>query len=303
MQWHGLAQAQAGILARRQLRALGIDSDRVRNQVAGGRWAERSPTVVSCFTGPLTVEQLAWVGVLTPSTEGVVGGIHALSAAGLRSWERAHVTVLVPVDAHLPASVDGVEHVRTRRDLACWTTARGGPPRLRVEPAALLHASSCPSEREAQGLLAAVVQQRLTTVVRLAETLTDLGRTRRAPLMRRLLLELDGGAQSLAEVDVTRMCDDHRIARPVRQVARVDSDGTRRWTDCEWRLSDGRTLILEVDGAHHMAVGQWEDDLRRRRRLTSPSVVIVDCSARELRDEPDVVAADLIALGVPRAGA
>ena len=300
MQWTGLAYAQSGILARRQLLDLGIDSDRVRNQLAAGRWATRSPTVISCFTGPMTPAQLQWVGVLTPSQEGVVGGLSALAAAGLRGWERETVCVLVSSDAHLPGPLVGVDYVRSRRRLDGHTSARGGPPRLRVEPAALLHASICASEREAQGLLAAVVQQRLTTAARLVDALTALQRLRRAPLIRRLLLDLDEGAHSLAEVDVNRMCDDFGLARPTRQTPRVDRGGRRRWTDCEWQLPDGRTLVLEVDGAHHMAVGQWEDDLRRRRRLVSPELLIIDCSARELRDEPHAVAHDLIALGVPR---
>src|SRR4029079_18613740 len=62
--WEGLAQAQDGLLARRQLNELGIGADRVRNQVAAGRWAERSSTVISTVTGELTWRQRMWLGVL-----------------------------------------------------------------------------------------------------------------------------------------------------------------------------------------------------------------------------------------------
>lgn len=73
-----------------------------------------------------------------------------------------------------------------------------------------------------------------------------------------------------------------------------------RFTDCEWLLSDGRTLILEVDGSFHMEVEHWEDDLARQRGLARLDRIIVRCSTRELRDTPDLVARDLLQLGVPR---
>ena len=39
-------------------------------------------------------------------------------------------------------------------------------------------------------------------------------------------------------------------------------------------------------------------DLKRARRITSRSRMVVRCTAYELRHEPEEVAADLIALGV-----
>ena len=61
--------------------------------------------------------------------------------------------------------------------------------------------------------------------------------------------------------------------------------------------------MLEVDGAFHMEVRQYSDDMKRQRRLTTRDRMIVRCSAVELRDEPGEVMADLIALGVPRTSA
>jgi hypothetical protein len=104
----------------------------------------------------------------------------------------------------------------------------------------------------------------------------------------------------LAEIDVKHMCHRHRIRPPRRQVPRRDSAGRLRFTDCEWSLPDGRSLVLEVDGGFHMDAENWEDDLVRQRGLTALNRVIVRCTARELRDTPEVVARDLLALGVPR---
>ena len=62
--------------------------------------------------------------------------------------------------------------------------------------------------------------------------------------------------------------------------------------------------MLEVEGPHHLEILQAIDDARRSRRITGPGRVVVRCSAYEVTHEPDEVAVDLIALGVPgsRAG-
>jgi len=98
---------------------------------------------------------------------------------------------------------------------------------------------------------------------------------------------------------VVRMCRDHGLALPGRQLKRLDADGRMRFTDCEWRLPDGRVIVLEVDGSFHMDSQQWEDDLARQRQLSAPDRLMVRCTARELREEPWHVARDLRRLGVP----
>jgi len=111
--------------------------------------------------------------------------------------------------------------------------------------------------------------------------------------LRAALGDVADGAHSVAELDIKRMCRRCGLSRPVRQVRRRDAGGRLRFTDCEWRLPDGRTLILEIDGGFHMDVAHWEDDLARQRALSGGDRVIVRCTARELRDEPELVARDL----------
>ena len=78
------------------------------------------------------------------------------------------------------------------------------------------------------------------------------------------------------------------------------TQGTHRWTDCEWDLADGSTLVLEVDGGFHIEVLEWGADIKRARSLTTRQRTVVRCTAFELRHEMEDVARDLIALGVPR---
>lgn len=59
-------------------------------------------------------------------------------------------------------------------------------------------------------------------------------------------------------------------------------------------------LVLEVDGAFHAEVIHYGDDLRRQRKLTTTQRIVIRCTAYEIRNEPEAVIEDLIALGVPR---
>ena len=239
--------------------------------------------------------------MLHGGNDSLVAGVHALELAGLKNWKRDDVTVLVPYAKSVPTPLSGFRFVRTRRSLTDMRSAGHGVPRCRPEPAALLFAAREGSTRTAQGLIAAVVQQRLSTPDQLSTWLDDLRPLRRSSLLREVLAEIAGGAQSIAEIDVTRLCRTFGLALPRRQLKRRDSRGRIRFTDCEWRLADGRTLVLEVDGIFHMDVESWEDDLARQRALSAADRVIVRCTSREIRDEPERLARDLAALGVSAA--
>lgn len=299
--WQRRAATQGGLLTRAQLGECGLDRWAVRHRLASGRWIQHTPTVIGTTTGELSREQLMWLGVLHGGSGAMVGGLTAAEVLGLRNWRRDDVTVLVPQSCDVGAGHPGIVFVRTRRALADWKLAVRGLPTCRIEPAVLSFAAGQRSTRTAEGVLAAVVQQRLSSPELLLDWIDRLRPLRGASRFRRTLREIAGGAQSVAEIDVRRMCKRFGLASPVRQVRRRDSSGRVRFTDCEWQLADGRILVLEVDGAFHMDVENWEDDLARQRALTSTSRVVVRCTARELRDEPDRVAHDLRVLGVPAA--
>ncbi|GAB2974934.1 hypothetical protein [Nocardioides montaniterrae] len=299
--WRRVAEQQAGLITRAQLNALGVRRWTVAQRVRTERWQQVSSRVVCTTTGELTREQRAWLGVLHAGDGALIGGLTTAEDLGLRGWQRDVTTVLVPYELGRPTPVEGIRFIRTRRDLAAMRLRRYGLPRCGLEAAVLLFAAQDRSERTAQGVLAACVQQGLTTPERLEEWVERLVPLRRSALFRRTLAEIAGGAQSLAEIDVARMCRRAGLRLPDRQVRRRDAHGRLRYTDCEWRLADGRTAVLEVDGLFHMDVEQWEDDIARQRALTTPSRLVVRCTTREVRECSEVVAADLRRLGVPLA--
>ena len=296
--WEQLAERQAGMLSRRQLNACGVDRFLVRNRVSAGRWVPVGPMVVATVTGELGWDQRLWAAHLHAGPSSVVAGLAALRCHGLRGWDRQTVEVLLPCRSEV-APLAGARFVRTRRDLGLLRGRGIRSHLLQVEPAVLLRAADEPHARTACGLVAASVQQRLTRADRLLTWLPLLQPLPRAALLRAVLSDIAGGAESMAEIDLGAVCRRSGLAPPTRQCRRRDRSGRVRYADAEWELPDGRTLVLEVDGAFHMEVAQWTADLARQRSVTTPTRTVVRCTALELRLDPDSVVAYLRALGVP----
>lgn len=296
--WEHVAMRQQGIVTRRQLNRLGLDRHTVRSQLRARRWQQVTATVLATTTGELTRAQLAWVGVLHAGAGSAVGGLTAAELHGLAGWSRPAVTVLIGESVNVEP-VPGVAFVKTRRDIVGFRTARSALPLWQLEPAVLLFAGYTRSRRTAVGLLAAAVQQGLTTPTRLLGWVARMRPLRRAAMFRESLDDLAGGAQSLAEIDVGRICRRAGLPAPRRQTRRPDRSGRRRYTDCEWLLPDGRVVVLEVDGAFHMDVRHWEDDIARERGLVVGGRIVLRCTAYELRHHPERVLGDLAALGLP----
>lgn len=296
--WTDLAAAQEGLLSWRQLGELGVARSEVRHHLRMRRWARRTEEVLSTTTGPLSWEQRLWCSVLHAGPDALIGGLTAAEVHGMTNWHRDDITVLVTNPLSFEP-VDGVRFFRTRRPLATMA-GRGDLPVCRIEPAILLFAGYERNRRTALGAVAATVQQRLTSIRTLSAWLDRMRPLRRSRDLRALLDDLAGGAQSMAEVDLHRACRTCRIAPPAAQRARRDRAGRRRYTDAEWLLADGRTLVLEVDGGFHDDVLQAAADRARNRKLTARDRLVVSCTAYELRHDPGSVMEDLIALGVPR---
>jgi hypothetical protein len=210
------------------------------------------------------------------------------------------IEVLLPAVATV-SDLAGVRFGRTRRDLRALRGQGIRSHLVQLEPAILLHAGSGVPARVAGGLLASAVQQRLTSADRLLMWLQRLQPLPGAPLLRATLFDIRGGAESMAEVDLGRICRRSGLVVPDRQRRRKDRGGRWRWTDAEWDLPDGRTLVLEVDGGFHMEVEHWSADLKRQRQITTARRTVVRATAFELRHEPQSVVDDLRALGVPKA--
>lgn len=121
------------------------------------------------------------------------------------------------------------------------------------------------------------------------------------PLLRAILSDIEGGAQSLAEIDFGKLCRRYELPEPQRQVVRVDGDGRRRYLDALLVGPDGREVGVEIDGAHHMEADQWDRDLDRGNEISIGGTLVLHFTATTIRTQPGRVAAQLErALGIER---
>ena len=300
-----VAISQDGVLSRGQLRSLGWHNARVEHEIEVGRWSAAAPAVVVMHTGPLTWEQRLWVGVLhAGSGDSALSHLTACLRAGL-TWltedDGVHVVSRKSDDVD---PLPGFVFHQSRRPFMDWLSpAEAGPPRIDLEHSALLTAERDRSIRRGIGLLARCAQQGLTTANRLDAASRDICKLRHGAQFRLALGDIAGGAQSFAEIDVGRLCAEAGLMAPRRQVVRLDSQGRRRYLDCEWDLPDGTILVLEIDGGFHMEVDRWWRDMKRERGVRLDGRLVLRCASVEVRLEPWGIVEDLRRAGVPRIGA
>ena len=301
----GLAQTQGGVCSRSQLTDLGLGPEAVECHILNLRWRPIGPLVVALHCGPLPIEARRWTVALNAGPGAALGAWTALHEWGLRGWEREQVHLVVRRGAHpaaLPSEVGPVVVHESRRHLRQDVKHRNGLPLHSPERAAVDCGAWSRSSRSACGLLAAVVQQGLTTADRISTELDSVGRVNRLRVMRAALFDIAGGSQALSEIDFVRFCRDHGLPEPVRQVVRRDSSGRRRYLDVEWRLPGGRRLALEIDGVGHMEAGRWYDDLLRAAELMAGGGIdgpLLRLPALAYRVEPERIAAILRILLAP----
>lgn len=276
-----LAAAQAGLLDRHQLRAAGFGPDGVRNHVAAGRWQSHGRRAVAVSRGPLSAEQLRWWVVLDGGAGTALTGLTALHDYGLEGFP-TDVVHAVTRHGRRTASGPGFARHVTRRPLDLHPARR--PATLRLEAAAVDAVRRLATPRLRCALLAALVQQRLTTAERLRAALLPASRL---PSRRLVLLVLDdiaGGAGSLAEIDFSRLARRAGLPSPLRQSVRLDAAGRRRYLD-----ADFGGFAVEVDGAVHLRPSTWWSDQARQNELVLTGSRLLRFPSVAVRlDEPAV---------------
>ncbi len=297
-----LAMQQAGVVRREQLTRLGIDHRIVNRHILAERWSPWGSRVVALQNVPLAGAQLWWAGVLHAGPGSALASLTALEAAGLTGFEESGQShVIVARGAKVPPRPAPASRSTTRVDCQLLTSTRVERFLNCGRPGACIDAASWTRHpRRAIAILAATVQQRLCRADHLREVLAVSGQIRHAKLIRMQLGDIEGGAEALCEIDLVRLCRTFGLQPPAQQQVRRTSDGRRRYLDCLWELPDGSTIVLEIDGAHHLSVEQWVRHTGRERSLVLRVGKVLRCSAYEARFEHASLAADFLAAGVPR---
>jgi hypothetical protein len=297
-----LWEEQAGVCSRGQLALIGIDADRVDDHVNARRWTPLGPTVVVLHRGPLVSRARRFAALLHCGEAAALCAWTALDEWGLAGWPRDATHVIVArgcAPPPLPVEFGPVQVHESRRHSPEDIAVHGGLP-LHVPPRAAVDAGAwSTSHRSACGILAAVVQQGLTTPERLAATLDEVGKVARLRMMKAVVGDLAGGSLALSEIDFVRFCRRRGLPEPRQQRVRRDSRGRRRYLDVEWRLANGTRLWVEIDGIGHMEATRWYDDLLRAAEIQAApdgGDAPVRLPAAACRADPDRVEAILRSL-------
>ena len=236
-----VARHQDGVVARRQLLGAGLTRTDVETLLRRRLLVPLHPGTYVTHTGPATYRQRCWATVL-----------HAWPAALTLRHALPNPPQHGPVDVAIPWSrrVTTCAGVRVHR-MRHWeelVQLQSSPPRLRVEPAALLTADCAGSDLDAIAVLTGVVGARRTTAARLGLALTQLPRLRRRALITGLVDDLADGTHSVLEHGfVTRVLRPHRLP-PVRQQAPVIGPEGNEYRDVAFRGVDAH---VELDGRTH----------------------------------------------------
>lgn len=274
----------------RRLSIDGVHRRQLADELAAGRW-QRAGLAVVMHNGPLSPAQRWRVARVHGGPQAVLTAFTAVEAYGLTGWERDEVHLLAPAGTRLRAAcpVPVVLHLRGSR--AIRQNRRGG---IELLPDALLRAAATfAGPRPGCGLLAAAVQQRKVTADELREALRRSPRVRHRGALAAAVADIGGGAEALSEIDFVRLCRRHGLPAPVQQQLRREPSGRRRYLDATWRRADGRLVVVEVDGALHLAARRWWDDQLRQNELALADALALRFPSVVVRAEERLVVSQL----------
>ena len=275
---------QAGVVARRQLLAIGGRPSDIERLLRRRLLVRLLPGVFLDHTGRPTWEQRAWAGVLFYAPAALAHG-SALRAA-LGPWRMHDDPAPIEVAVDEGRSLRSVPGYRVRRvshldAKAQWHLA---PPRLRVEEAALDVAARASSEHDAVQVLAEVCQRRRSTPGRLAVALAGRTRLPRGRWLAAVLDDLDQGVCSVLEHGYrSRVQRPHALPAGSGQApGSTDGRPSRRDVGIE-ELG----VVIELDGRlFHDNAAQRDVDLDRDLEVAADSGETVRLGWGQVFDRP-----------------
>jgi len=283
---------QDGVLTWRQA-VEAVGAGRARTMTSSGRWRSVCRGVIVANNGPITYPGALWIAMLAAGRGAMLAGLSAANEAGLRGFRSFAIHLLIPprrpyanLVKRLPDEMPPVIQHRTSL-LPPQHIQRARPMRTTTARALVDAAQWARSDNEARTIVAAACQQRLVTPDEVIAVANALPRARRRALTIETANYAQGGATALSEIDLVKLCKRHGLPAPDMQERRKDASGRVRYIDAYWR---DFKIQVEVDGAHHMFVRQWEADMLRQNDLWLPGERILRFSAWQVRHQPELVA-------------
>lgn len=259
--------------------------------VKRGEWRNLAPGVFLSTPAPAQDEQYLWAAALSCGTSGMLSGQAALNAHGWKGERRGPIDVVAHPGANARAKAKPT-WIRLHRTTVMPRAAKGGIPRARPPRATIDAAAWAESDEEAEMIVVSVLQQRLVTGRELSNELADLPVVNRRRKVLEIIDEFDSGITSMNELRFARLCREHGIREPDRQVRRRDSRGDLRRLDVYW---DAEGVVVEIDGiGHNELAEEMDDDFRQNSLVISGDRRFLRVSTAKLRHDPDEFIGQLV---------
>lgn len=228
-----------------------------------GRWQSPRRGVVVVHSGRLTRDEQVLVDLVSCGPSAVLGGLTAANRDGLTGFPTSVTHIVLPAGLKRAAR-DGLVVHRSRNLSELDVHPHRRPARTRIARSIVDAASWSATELGATAITAAAVQQGLVRPSDLRAVLARNTKQIRRALILDVVAATDGGSLSEHEIEFLRLCRRFDLPCPSRQVQRADSTGRMRFTDAEF---DEYDVVAEIDGAQHMELATWWDDLDRQNDL------------------------------------
>jgi hypothetical protein len=174
---------QSDVLTRAQaLRHL--TSSAIEHRIHSGRWRRAHHGTYVAHNGPLTTQQLWWIGYLAAGRHACLAGVTAAQLCGLRGQASGRVHVLIPARYRDHDPPPGVVVHRTSRLCRSEVNLLGLPPHTTAARSLVDAAQWARTDDKARALIAAGFQQRLVAIDEVEMVLRRLTRVRRRSLRR-----------------------------------------------------------------------------------------------------------------------
>lgn len=271
------------VVARRDLKHLGIPKHYADSEVRARRWQRIYPGVWCAYTGPLTFESRCAAALAALGPEAALDAESAAAVLGLRRPSLTSVVRVVIPHGSRRKRLGGVElrQSRTLSDRSCQV--RNGLRVVRIERAVL---SIALRRRGNPGAVSDAVQQGLTTAERVRGTLLGLGNVAGRARVLTAIADVDGGSRSELERLFIALVRRAGLPRPAQNHA-LTVDGRRLWIDVAY---PELRIAIEIDGkAYHLFAEDWANDLDRQNTLVLDGWLVLRFTARVIRERPDAV--------------
>lgn len=255
----------------------------------GGPWRRLLPGIIQLDPFESDDEQRIAAALLRGGPGSMITGLWAADRHGLeRIPEPTHVHILVPA----ARQVNSAEFVLVERTTRLpIPQVREGTPLAPVHRAVLDAARRMHDFDAIRALLAEAIQRRRCTPRSLAREL-ERGCQRGTALPRRAIIELLGGAQSVAEGDAFWLWKRAGLPDCERNVAIFDDNNGYIATPDAW--VDEVAFAWEIDSREfHFDIEGYASTLARNARYAAAGIVVVQTLPSRIRNEPEAVIAEL----------